>query len=485
MTLTNETTYQFNVMKQRYLSLDFLRGLTIFGMVFCAIIPYGVLPGWMYHVQNPPPTHELNMGIAGIGWVDLVFPIFIFCMGAAIPLAGRGKMLAFGDGVLGGSFTKRFVKETLERFVMLWLFSYLYVFLNFSTNTINGETVAGVWPQIVTILGFAALFPVYLVIKNKTASIKWIRIGGMLAVCGLITAGHFYFGEVINVQRRGIIIFLLAFLYLFGALIWYFTKNKIKIRCIVFGGVLLFTLVTQYAGWPVKAYANLNLRWWFNVEYIYFLLLLLPATYIGDLLYKKISGGYDIYGNLKDKAMHWVFPLIAVLVAWLCYAFYMRLYWCNLGVSGVVLIVLWYGINRKLPQYRELFMVAAGLLFCGLVLEPLWGGIKKVPCTVQYCFATCGISTLLLMVSDYICKYIPKSFLVNTFTGAGCNPLMSYIAFDSLIVPLMKITGFISLYQAAYPTTMPFLGILRGAVTVFFTMWMVSIFTRKKIFWKA
>ena len=64
-------------MGRRYLSLDLLRGLSIFGMIFSAIIPYGVLPAWMYHIQNPPPTHVLDMGVPGIGWVDLVFPVFI------------------------------------------------------------------------------------------------------------------------------------------------------------------------------------------------------------------------------------------------------------------------------------------------------------------------------------------------------------------------------------------------------------------------
>ena len=65
----------------RYMPLDFLRGLSIFGMVLSAIQPHGVMPGWMYHVQNPPPTHDLDMSVPGIGWVDMVFPIFIFCMG--------------------------------------------------------------------------------------------------------------------------------------------------------------------------------------------------------------------------------------------------------------------------------------------------------------------------------------------------------------------------------------------------------------------
>ena len=81
-------------MRQRLLSLDMLRGLSIFGMVFSAIIPSGVLPPWMYHIQNPPPTHNLDMAQAGITWVDMVFPIFIFCMGVAIPLSGRAKLSA-------------------------------------------------------------------------------------------------------------------------------------------------------------------------------------------------------------------------------------------------------------------------------------------------------------------------------------------------------------------------------------------------------
>ena len=97
---------------QRYLSLDFLRGLTIFGMVLSAIEPSGVLPAWMYHIQNPPPTHNLDVSVQGIGWVDLVFPTFIFCMGAAIP------------------FAKPSVKGIFSRFGMLWLFSYLYVLIN-------------------------------------------------------------------------------------------------------------------------------------------------------------------------------------------------------------------------------------------------------------------------------------------------------------------------------------------------------------------
>ena len=68
-------------------SLDALRGFAILTMVLSGVIPYGVLPAWMYHAQLPPPEHTFNPNLPGLTWVDLVFPLFLFALGAAIPLA--------------------------------------------------------------------------------------------------------------------------------------------------------------------------------------------------------------------------------------------------------------------------------------------------------------------------------------------------------------------------------------------------------------
>ncbi|MFR7516715.1 MAG: DUF5009 domain-containing protein [Bacteroides uniformis] len=37
-------------------------------------------------MQEPPPTHAYRPDLAGLTWVDLVFPFFLFAMGAAFPL---------------------------------------------------------------------------------------------------------------------------------------------------------------------------------------------------------------------------------------------------------------------------------------------------------------------------------------------------------------------------------------------------------------
>ena len=69
-------------------SLDALRGFAILTMVLSGTIAFGnVLPAWMFHAQVPPPLHKFDPSIPGITWVDLVFPFFLFSMGAAIPLS--------------------------------------------------------------------------------------------------------------------------------------------------------------------------------------------------------------------------------------------------------------------------------------------------------------------------------------------------------------------------------------------------------------
>jgi uncharacterized membrane protein len=73
-------------------ALDALRGLSILLMVFSGRIPFGVLPDWMYHAQVPPPNHVFDPTLPGITWVDLVFPFFLFAMGAAIPFALRRRI---------------------------------------------------------------------------------------------------------------------------------------------------------------------------------------------------------------------------------------------------------------------------------------------------------------------------------------------------------------------------------------------------------
>ena len=79
-------------MNNRSFALDALRGYAILTMVLSATISFHILPGWMYHAQTPPPDHAFNPTVPGLTWVDLVFPFFLFAMGAAFPFSIKRKI---------------------------------------------------------------------------------------------------------------------------------------------------------------------------------------------------------------------------------------------------------------------------------------------------------------------------------------------------------------------------------------------------------
>ncbi|MGN1221089.1 MAG: DUF5009 domain-containing protein, partial [Candidatus Cryptobacteroides sp.] len=106
-----------NPKPSRILSVDALRGLTVLGMVLCASIGFNSgLPAWMFHAQTPPPTYAFNPEVAGLTWVDLVFPFFLLPLGAAFPLAMRKKM-ENGTGI--GTM----IRNLLRRWAILVFFA--------------------------------------------------------------------------------------------------------------------------------------------------------------------------------------------------------------------------------------------------------------------------------------------------------------------------------------------------------------------------
>ena len=83
-------------MTKRAYALDALRGYAIITMVLSATVAWNSLPGWMYHAQTPPPDRAFDASLSGITWVDLVFPFFLFAMGAAFPFSIK-KRFEKGD----------------------------------------------------------------------------------------------------------------------------------------------------------------------------------------------------------------------------------------------------------------------------------------------------------------------------------------------------------------------------------------------------
>ena len=450
---------------KRFVSLDILRGLSIFGMVFSAIIPYGVLPAWMYHIQNPPPEHILDMTRYGLGWVDLVFPVFIFYMGAAIPFAFRAKWKR------SGMDTRRDLKDIGERFLMLLAFSFLCNLLQ--------PSLPGYRSKFLILAGFGALWLIYV----KGASLK-TRIAGWVTALALLVLYAFAYDVQMTLFSRNIIILLLAFLYLFGALIWYFTRDNVKWRLAAFLGVIAISIVSRFLGFDGILYASRNISWLLNMEEINFLMILIPATWVGDRLL-TMQEEHDTGIPRGGFLTHLLFWGMLLLAAWICVSSYNR--WLPGGKIFTVLAL--YGLvflmRKKAPQYVPLLFLGGLLILSGLWIEGFEPGLTKVPCSFSYCFVSGGIAILLLLWLHYLSEFFPRGVLSGIFSGAGANPLLSYVAHGMFVVPLMRITYLQVVYQWARPADYPWVGTLSAFLVVLFTMWLVSLVSRKKIYWRA
>ncbi len=471
---------------KRAISLDVLRGLSIFGMVFSATIPFGAgLPAWMYHAQCPPPSYAFNPGVAGITWVDLVFPVFIFCMGAAIPLALTRK-IERGEGF------KEIGKYVFSRFFALVFFAIYIVHIqaqSIGTGFFNvhlfGEEIVGYDLQLLSLAGFVLMFPMFKVIKNEKRKKLWRIIGWGGAVL-LLLFFRFVYKQDFSLHRSDIIILILADVYLLAAFGWYFTRNNwlARFALFVFWGAV--QLSCKYTGFNEMLDGFAPISWFFIFRMSYYMLLILPATVVGDIILKRLKST-DENTDTKSRG---VWPAIfhiglALLVVWLTIALFQR-WLIALYITVPVLLFVFYLIMKKyLPACKQLFFLAAYLIVVGLIIEPAEGGIKKDDVTASYMLITSGMALCLLVFFDYICAFFEHSFFVKLFSGAGSNPLLAYVITFWFVFPFFSISFLIGFYEWLYPTGYPWIGVLRAFCLVLGAMWLVSWMTKKKFIWRA
>ncbi|MGC8654733.1 MAG: DUF5009 domain-containing protein, partial [Candidatus Kryptoniota bacterium] len=226
--------------QQRVLALDALRGLSILLMLFSSTIPFGVLPSWMYHAQEPPPTHVFNPNLPGITWVDLVFPFFLFTMGAAIPLALSRRLRS------GATLWRTFL-AVAGRGILLAGFA-IYV-MQIRPHVISNNPDWKIW--LVALLGFALLFPVLAKLpddwsKTLRLSVRALGWGGAILFMALV---RFPDGSGFSLYRSDIIILVLANVAFFGGAIWLISRDNWLLRLGIMGLLVAMRLSASLPGW--------------------------------------------------------------------------------------------------------------------------------------------------------------------------------------------------------------------------------------------
>lgn len=227
-------------MKDRALSIDALRGYAIITMVLSATIVSGILPGWMYHAQTPPPTHAFNPDIPGLTWVDLVFPSFLFAMGAAFPFS-------IGKKIKKGMSKLRLTLAALWRGVLL---TYFAILIQHFYPYMTGGDVTSWW---LAIFCFILLFPIYMRIPCEMPNwLRWvIQLTAMAIGYGAILLIDYPNGYTFDLHTSNIIILILANMAVFASLLYIFTYNhpqlRIAILMIIFMVMISATVPDSWA----------------------------------------------------------------------------------------------------------------------------------------------------------------------------------------------------------------------------------------------
>ena len=466
-------------MNNRALSLDALRGYAILTMVLSATIVYGILPGWMYHAQVPPPDHAFNPNLPGLTWVDMVFPSFLFAMGAALPFS-VGKRLRKGASKL------KLALNALWRGVKLTFFAILIQ--HFYPYMTGGDLHS----QLLAIFCFALPFPMYMRLPWEMP--QWVRtavqLGAMVigATVMLCMSYPIDYDLNLHLHTSNIIILILANVSVFATLLFIFTFNSRTMRLVVLA--LLFGIIlsadTDPSSWAAWLMQTTPADWLYVPAYLKYLFIVIPGSFAGEILLahtEKMQSVPD--GTPRTKAWAMVAITLAIVVVNLV-CLYCR--WLNLNLAlNVALLIAGYAVIRRGEGYcalwRELFIVGALMMLLGLAFEPFEGGIKKDPVTFGYLFTTGGMSFMTLILLSVVCDYFKCHRSTAFLVMSGQNPMVAYVACDLLIYPILGICGLMQ--HLGFFATSPWLGFLQGVLLTSLAVIVTMFFTRIKWVWRT
>ena len=469
-------------MDNRSYALDALRGYAIVTMVLSGAVVYGVLPGWMYHAQIPPPTHAFNPAAPGITWVDLVFPFFLFAMGSAFPFSMR-KRLERGESKL------KLIYDALKRSIQLTFFA---IFIqHFYPYVLSNPQDVRAWG--LSLLCFALLFPMFMQIPVKMP--VWAHTAVKLSAYGialvLLLTVDYADGRKFDPHFSNIIILILANMALFGSLIYIFTIKSKVWRIAVLPFIMAVLLGKDVQGsFANEIYNFTPLAWMYKFEYLKYLFIVLPGSIAGEYLMRWMNArkGMEQKPDIKERNVsnQILFISVILIIVNLC-CLYNRWLQVNL-VINVALIAYGYLILRKTltvneQLWKNLFTAGSYLVLLGLFFEAYQDGIKKDPSTYSYYFLTSGLAFMAMIVFLVICDYYKCRRSTSFLVMSGQNPMIAYVATGLLTMPLLSLTGIYSVFD--YFQHNAWLGFLQGVILTAIAVLVTMFFTKIKWFWRT
>lgn len=418
-------------------SIDALRAISIFGMIFSAAIGYSSdLPSWMFHCQVPPPSYVFTPELRGITWVDLVFPFFLFSMGAVFPFS-IGRRLRSGQGNLSVSL------NILKRGVILMAFAV-------AVGNMNVIPGAGTWGAVYSFVMWLFIFAALL-----RTSRKWVNYAGWGAVVLMTVFQKTIVGVPFRFGNFDVILELLAVASVLGGLIYQYTKDNLRLRALF----ALLVAALKMTGFGIPQY----------------LVIVLPASVIGDVILRQ--EGKPLCG--PRNAVPAVLALAAVPV--MLWSFFTRNVLIGFGLTFALAAAFLLLTIRSRSAFSIVGWMGFGLLLLGIGFDPVDGGIAKDYCNLSYLFSTCGMAALTLCFLMWVES---RGALSRNLVYAGRNPMVAYTIPWTVVSPLLYMVGLLGWIDGICVGS-PVLGLCRGLIVTLPMLALTCLLSWKKVYLRS
>lgn len=263
-----------NNQKPRAHALDALRGYAIITMVLSAMEAFSVLPRWMYHAQVPPPDHVFDPTIYGITWVDIIFPFFLFSMGAAIPLS-LGRQHAKGESIT------KLTWKTVQRWVKLTFFAIFIIHAFPFMLGYEQEWMRYAMPIFFFILLCLMFMPnPFGLSPYKARAITW---SAYLVAVGFMLLQPYAGGAPFRLADSDCIMLILANVSITGSIIYLLTiGHPLRRLALLPFLIALFMAAHTANSWPAQLIHTSWLPWLYLPAYQEYLLIIIPGTVAGE-----------------------------------------------------------------------------------------------------------------------------------------------------------------------------------------------------------
>ncbi|MBP5488700.1 MAG: DUF5009 domain-containing protein [Bacteroidales bacterium] len=459
-------------MNRRIASIDALRGITIIMMILCSSIGWNSgLPAWMFHCQCPPPTYAFDPMVKGITWVDLVFPWFLFSMGAAIPFAlGSRIRKGWGMGRISAGLVRR------------WLTLAAFGLVLGNAGLVTDYCAWG--PSLLRLGIWCGLF---LALWRAPAKHGYaVNLAGLAVVIALLIVEHSVFGASMSLHSNDIIIMVLSLVALTGGFAWLLTRERPGWRI----ALLLLVAALKEVSWQWHPFGFMQfpgwIDWLLNWRYLQYLVVVLLGTVVGDLLSAASAGGPQaLCASPLDRR--------AIIAAGLCFlmtplalwGFFARQIWMLFTlVFALGGLAMWLTRGDK-SVWAYIMRIGFACLQFGIIFDPIDGGITKDHCNLSYMLSTGGLACLMTSFLLW-CEAgaaLRGRTLSKTLTMTGQNPMIAYTVAWFVIMPALMLVRF-DLFEEM-TVGRPLMGLLQGVIITGLMVCATCLLTRAKIFWRS